>query len=80
MGCSTFGQVAGLMSKGISFFSVHCNGAKSPAQYKTIVPIAVAERGHMWVPVAGSWHDPVLNTTHVLSNALEEHFGNKQWA
>ena len=71
MGCSTFGQLAGIFSKGISFFSMHCSGYRTPAQYKTIPPLALAERGHLWVPVAGSWHNPVLNSTEVLSRALD---------
>lgn len=77
MGCSTFGQIAGILSKGISFFSMRCKGFRTPTQYKTIPPIAVAERGHLWVPVAGSWHDPVLNATETLNNALETHLANK---
>ena len=79
MGCSTFGHIAGVLSHGISFFSMHCSGHHSPVQYKTIPPIAVAERGHQWVPVAGSWHDPVLNSTEILSGALDIHLGNKGW-
>ncbi|CAM9457360.1 unnamed protein product [Laminaria digitata] len=70
MGCSTFGQVAGLLTKGISFFSMHCSGGRTPTQYKTIPPLAIAERGHLWVPVAGSWRDPVLTSTDVLNSAL----------
>lgn len=71
MGCSTFGQVAGLLTKGISFFSMHCSGGRTPTQYKTIPPLAVAERGHMWVPVSGSWRDPVLTSTDILSSTLD---------
>ena len=71
MGCSTFGHVAGLLTKGISFFSMHCSGEKTPAQYKTIPPLAIAERGHLWVPVAGSWRDPILKSTEPLSAALD---------
>lgn len=71
MGCSTFGQVAGLFSRGISMFSTHCNGDRTPHQYKMIPPLAVSERGHLWVPIAGSWFDPVLEATHILSNALD---------
>lgn len=36
MGCSTFGQVAGLLTKGIKFFSTDCGGPSTPYQYKTI--------------------------------------------
>lgn len=77
MGCSTFGQLAGIYSKGVKFFSMHCFGSETPAQYKTIPPLAVAERGHLWVPVAGSWHDPVLNSTKVLSGALDTLLADK---
>lgn len=72
MGCSTFGQVAGLLTKGISLFSTNCAGPKTPCQYKLIPPLAVAERGHLWVPVSGSWRDPVLISTKILSDALDE--------
>lgn len=71
MGCSTFGQVAGLMTKGISMFSMQCGGASTPDQYKTIPPLAVAERGHLWVPIAGSWRDPVLASASLFRGALE---------
>lgn len=73
MGCSTFGQLAGLLNgKGLSFFSTQCSGLGTAVQYKMIPPLAVAERGHMWVPVSGSWRDPVLKGNAILSNALEE--------
>lgn len=77
MGCSTFGHMAGLLTRGISFFSMHCSGDHSPAQYKTIPPLAVAERGHMWVPVAGSWRDPVLASTGPLRHALGTLLGSR---
>lgn len=77
MGCSSFGQIAGILSNGISFFSMHCSGYRTPQSYKTIPPIAVAERGHLWVPLAGSWHDPVLNSTAILNVALDTHLANK---
>ena len=72
MGCSTFGQVAGLLTKGISFFSTECDGPKTPFQYKIIPPLAVAERGHLWVPISGSWRDPVLTSTQILRVALDD--------
>ena len=72
MGCSTFGQVAGLLTKGISLFSTSCDGARTAYQYKTTPPLAVAERGHLWVPIAGSWRNPVLESTEILSGALDE--------
>lgn len=71
MGCSTFGQVAGLLTRGISMFSMECGGESTPEQYKTIPPLAVAERGHLWVPVAGSWRDPSLTSTALFRGALD---------
>lgn len=73
MGCSTFGQVAGLLTKGISMFSMSCGGASTPDQYKTIPPVAVAERGHLWVPIAGSWRDPVMTSRALFRTALQVH-------
>lgn len=72
MGCSTFGQIAGLLSKGISLFSTDCGGNYTPSQYKLTPPLAVAERGYLWVPIAGSWRDPVLTSTKLLRGALDE--------
>ncbi len=73
MGCSTFGQVAGILNRdGISFFSTGCGGPGSPIQGKVVPPLAVAERGRMWVPVSGSWRDPVLGAKQLLSAALDE--------
>lgn len=71
MGCSTFGQIAGLLTKGISFFSMQCGGAATPDQYKSIPPMAVAERGYLWVPIAGSWRDPVLASVELFRGALD---------
>ena len=71
MGCSTFGQIAGVLSKGISMFSMHCDGARTPVQYKLIPPLAVAEWGHLWVPIAGSWRDPVLASPDLFGRALD---------
>ena len=71
MGCSTFGQIAGLLTKGVSLFSTQCGGARTPVQYKLIPPLAVAEMGHLWVPVAGSWRDPVLQSPALLTGALD---------
>ena len=72
MGCSTFGQVAGMLTKGISLFSTECNGSSTPPQYKLVPPLAVAERGHLWVPITGSWRDPVLASPELLSGALDD--------
>ncbi|CAN0162597.1 unnamed protein product [Ectocarpus fasciculatus] len=71
MGCSTFGQIAGLLTRGISFFSTRCNGDATPTQYRSIPPLAIAERGHLWVPVEGSWHDPILSSTSIFRAALD---------
>ncbi|CAM9532516.1 unnamed protein product, partial [Laminaria digitata] len=72
MGCSTFGQVAGLLTKGISLFSTSCDGNYTLPQYRTTPPLAMAERGYLWVPVAGSWRNPVLESTELLRGALDE--------
>lgn len=72
LGCSTFGQVAGLLTKGIKFFSMSCEGNYTPTQYKTTPLMAIAEGGYLWVPVAGSWRDPVLESTELLRSALHE--------
>ena len=77
MGCSTFGQVAGLLSQGISFFSMQCSGEVTPNHYKIIPPIAVSERGYLWVPMAGSWRDPIIYSTEVLIGALDALLENK---
>ncbi|CAM9182579.1 unnamed protein product [Ectocarpus sp. 8 AP-2014] len=71
MGCSTFGQIAGLLTRGISFFSTRCSGDATPPQYRSIPPLAIAERGHLWVPIEGSWHDPVLSSTSIFRAALD---------
>lgn len=73
MGCSAFGQIAGLFSNGISMFSVACDGARTAAQYKMIPPIAIAERGEMWVPVEGSWRNPSLPSVAIFDQALDQH-------
>lgn len=79
MGCSTFGQLAGLLNDdGISFFSVACDGLGTAVQYKMMPPLAVAERGYLWVPVEGSWRDPVLRSTGILDTALDELFKLKE--
>lgn len=71
MGCSTFGQIAGILTKGISFFSMECGGASTPDQYKTTPPLALAEMGYLWVPIAGSWRDPVLTSLPLLRGTLD---------
>lgn len=72
MGCSTFGQVAGILSRGISMFSLHCGGAHTPDQYKTIAPLAVSEMGRLWVPIAGSWRDPIFTSVSLFRRALDD--------
>lgn len=71
MGCSTFGQIAGLLARGISLFSTRCSGEATPHQYRSIPPLAIAEKGHLWVPIEGSWHDPVLTSRSIFSAALD---------
>lgn len=77
MGCSTFGQIAGILNKGISFFSAQCGGQLTPEQYQLIPPMAIAERGDMWVPIAGSWRDPVLQANEIFLRALDQLIENK---
>lgn len=77
MGCSTFGQVAGLFTKGIKMFSMQCGGASTPDQYKSIPPIAVSERGRLWVPIAGSWRDPVMASPVLFVGALDRLLADK---
>ncbi|CAN0144776.1 unnamed protein product [Scytosiphon promiscuus] len=72
MGCSTFGQVAGMFSEGLRFFSVGCEGWVTPSNYKMVPPMAIAERGDMWVPVSGSWRDPVIRSERILNVALSQ--------
>lgn len=72
MGCSTFGQIAGILTNGIKFFSVGCMGHVTPVQYRMIPPFAIAEYGHMWVPIDGSWRDPVLSAEAIFHDALRE--------
>ena len=71
MGCSTFGQVAGILTKGISMFSMNCVGEKTPYQYGTTPPMAVAESGNLWAPIEGSWKDPALLSVSLFRGALE---------
>lgn len=71
MGCSTFGQLAGILSKGISMFSKQCLGSKTPVQYGGTPPLAVAERGHLWVPIEGSWRNPYLSAVSAFRGALD---------
>lgn len=71
MGCSTFGQIAGTLNTGLRFFSTACEGDKTPRHYKLMPPLAVAEGGHSWVPMNGSWRDPVLMSKEILRAELE---------
>lgn len=48
MGCSTFGQVAGLVNRGLKFFSVGCRGRKTAPHYKMIPPM-VRSCVHLYV-------------------------------
>lgn len=76
MGCSTFGQIAGILSQGISFFSMECAGDMTGIKSRMTPGLAVAEKGHRWVPVRGSWLDPVLYSTDILRLAVEEFVEN----
>lgn len=79
MGCSTFGQIAGLITKGIKFFSVGCVGRMTPVQYRMMPPLAIAEYGHTWVPIDGSWRTPVLSALGVFKVALTKLIRQKAW-
>ncbi|CAN0175538.1 unnamed protein product [Scytosiphon promiscuus] len=74
MGCSTFGQVAGLFSEGVKFFSIGCQGWLTGPHYKMMPPMAVAEQGNMWVPVTGSWRNPAIYSERILEDALSQLF------
>lgn len=71
MGCSTFGQIAGMLSNGLRLFSTACNGDQTARHYKLMPPLAMAEGGHSWVPVTGSWRDPVLMSEEIFKAELE---------
>lgn len=78
MGCSTFGHIAGVLNGGgISFFSTECDGSWAPVHYKMIPPLAVAEGGQMWVPISGSWRNPVLMSQSIFDVALDTLLKNK---
>ena len=53
-------------------FSLNCGGTVTPNQYKSIPPLAVAEMGRLWVPIAGSWRDPVLTSVSLFRRALDD--------
>lgn len=77
MGCSTFGHIAGILTKGISFFSMQCHGKRTRDQYRLVPPIALSERGKLWVPVSGSWRNPALWSNGALTEALEDYLAIK---
>lgn len=77
MGCSTFGHVAGLLSKGISLFSTACSHGLTPYQYRLVPPMAIAEGGYLWVPITGSWRDPVLESKELFKGALDTFLATK---
>lgn len=72
MGCSTYGQIAGVLTKGIAFFTMNCGGERTPIQYKLIPLMAIAEGGVKWVPIAGSWRDPAIYSGRILTKAIEK--------
>ena len=71
MGCSTFGQIAGILTNGISFFTLECGGRQTQGHYKVLPALAVAERGNLWVPITGTLEGPVLNSTDILRRVLK---------
>lgn len=77
MGCSTFGQMAGVLGKGLKFFSYQCSGAKTPNHYKMMPALAIAEGGHRWIPVSGSWHDPAIMSQSIFKMALGIYLNEK---
>lgn len=78
MGCSTFGQIAGLLSYGISMFSIACDAEITPPQYRMIPPMAISEHGNMWVPIEGSWRDPRLYSLALFDKVLDQHLRTKE--
>ncbi|CAM9977081.1 unnamed protein product [Scytosiphon promiscuus] len=80
MGCSTFGQVAGLFSEGIKLFSTGCAGWRTARHYQMIPPTAVAEEGKMWVPVSGSWRNPKIYSERILEVAISQMFDKRREA
>ena len=73
MGCSAFGQLAGILSKGIKMFSTGCEGNMTWEQNKMTPLFAIAEMGELWVPLEGSWADPTLTNVGILREALQLH-------
>ncbi|CAM9998318.1 unnamed protein product [Ascophyllum nodosum] len=71
MGCSTFGQIAGILTNGISFFTLECGGRQTQGHYKVLPALAVAERGNLWVPITGTLDEPVLNSTDILRRVIK---------
>ncbi|CAB1105518.1 unnamed protein product [Ectocarpus sp. CCAP 1310/34] len=71
MGCSAFGQLAGILSKGIKLFSTGCEGNMTWEQNKMAPLFAIAELGELWVPLEGSWADPTLTNVGIFRKAFE---------
>lgn len=71
MGCSAFGQLAGILSKGIKMFSMGCEGNMTWEQNKMPPAFAIAEKGELWVPLEGSWTDPTLTNVGIFREALQ---------
>lgn len=76
MGCSTFGQISGVLNKGIRLFSFGCSGPGTPNHYKMMPPLAIAEKGNMWIPISGSWHNPEIMSQEIFETALDDHLRN----
>lgn len=73
MGCSAFAEAAGILSKNMKLFSVGCGGPMTWEQNQMAPPLAIAERGEMWVPIAGSWRNPVLKSSHIFRRVLKQY-------
>lgn len=77
MGCSPFGSLAGILSRGVKIMSAACRGVMSWEQSQLAPPFAIAERGKMWVPIAGSWHNPTMKSTAVFQHTIKLHIANR---
>ena len=77
IGCSAFGQTAGVLNEGLKFFSFECGGKSTPGHNNMIPLLAIAESGNLWVPITGNWRDPSILSEAIFEAALEEHLKNK---
>ena len=77
MGCSAFGELAGVLSEGMKLFSVGCGGPMTWEQNQLSPPLAIAERGELWVPIAGSWRNPGIGSIHIFRQVLTQYLAKK---